>query len=114
VGRLGRRKQRRLEELERDMAYRRINEIFDDLGDEALARLFLPNGLGGPSANLSEVAKALRDVGVSEELMQAVVGQSRNEAELHARGQEFAQRTIEHRRERIQAFARVRKPEERE
>jgi hypothetical protein len=97
-----------VEEVEREMAYDRINDIFDELGDETLARLFLPNGLGGERVDLLDLARSLADVGVTDELIESAIGHCKDEGEIRKRCDEFSQRTIEPRKQRILYYARAR------
>jgi len=95
-----------MEALEREMALRRIEDTFDEIGDEMLARIFLPNGLDGDNGPIDDVARALEEHGIPVQLWEAAVGDTKDPAEIQARCEEYSRRVIEPRRERIQYYAR--------
>jgi hypothetical protein len=95
-----------MEALERELALRRMEDIFDEIGDERLARMFFPNGLDGDKGDLEEMARALAEHGITEEVWEAAMGGTIDPAEIRARTDESERRLIDPRRERILYYAR--------
>ena len=98
-----------MEALERELAFRRIDKVFDELGDEMLARILLPKGLAEKMDDdeyVEYLVKAFEEHGIPRKLWEVTAPNSEDPAELRARSDELVARLIEPRRERIQYYAR--------